>query len=129
MNILFFDSTLVFKTHERFEQIDIGSILFCKSEGSYIQFYLDDGRTIRICGTIKMVEKQLPAGKFLRIHRSLLLNLSKVSAFSSRRRLVQINNHFFKVSKRKYGDVLIELLRNRIPDKKIVRLKNKLNGF
>ena len=123
------DNTIVIKTHERIIQIDIDSILFCKSEGSYTQFYLDDEKNLKICGTIKMVEKHLPVDKFIRIHRSLLLNVGKVSAFSSRHHLVQINNHFFRISKRKYGDVLEELLKNRIPDKKIVRLQNKLNGF
>ena len=129
MKILLIDNTMVFKTHERFVQIDIDSILFCKSEGSYTQFYLEDGKIIRICGTIKMVEKHLSGDKFLRIHKSLLLNIWKVSAFSSRHHQVQINNHFFRISKRKYGDVLEELLKNRIPDKKIVRLQKKLNGF
>ena len=123
------DNTIVIRTHEKILQIDIDSILFCKSDGSYTQFYLDDGKNLKICGTIKMVEKHLPGNKFVRIHRSLSLNTCKISAFSSRHHLVQINNHFFKISKRKYSEVLNELLRNRIPDKKIVRLKNILNGF
>jgi two-component system LytT family response regulator len=123
------DNTLVIKTHERFVQIDIDSILYCKSEGSYTQFYLVDEKNLKICGTIKMVERHLPENKFIRIHRSLSLNICKISSFSSRHHLVQINNHFFKISKRKYGDVLNELLRNKIPDKKIAQLKNILNGY
>lgn len=113
------DNTIVIKTHERIVQIDIDSILFCKSDGSYTQFYLDDGKNFKICGTLKMVEKHLPEEKFIRIHKSVLVKICRVCSFSSRHHLVQINNHFFKISKRKYGDVLNELLRNRIPDKKI----------
>lgn len=123
MKIQMIESTMVFKTHEKFVQIDIDSILFCKSEGSYIQFYLDDGSNSRICGTIKMVFEHLPKDKFLRIHRSLLVNLLKVSAFSSRHHQVQINNHLLQIAKNKYSDVLEEFLRNKIPDKRIVQLK------
>jgi len=119
-----FDNILTCKTHEGYVQINTESIFYCKSGGSYSYFSLDDGRTVSICRPIKTIEKTLPKEDFIRIRNSLLVNLSKVPAFSSRHHLVQINDHYFKIARRRYGIVLKELLKRKIPDIKINRLQN-----
>jgi two-component system LytT family response regulator len=124
-----FDNILACRTHAGYVQINTGSIFYCKSEGSYLYFSLDDGRIVSICRTIKAIETTLPKEDFIRIHNSLLVNLSKTTAFSSRHHLVQIKDHYFKIARRRNGIVLKELLKRKIPDIKINRLQNIITAY
>lgn len=59
-------------------QIPLEDILYIKSDGDYIVLHLSDGRAPMVLMTLKAMEKQLPFDRFCRIHRSYLVNLSKV---------------------------------------------------
>lgn len=59
-------------------RIDLGEILFVQSTGNYMQFVLPDEKILSRL-TMNEVEELLPAGSFVRIHRSYLVARSKVS--------------------------------------------------
>ena len=56
----------------------LDDILYVKSDGDYIVFHLSDGQAPMVLMTLKALEKNLPFGRFCRIHRSYLVNVEKV---------------------------------------------------
>jgi len=59
-------------------RIDLGDILYVQSTGNYMQFILPDEKILSRL-TMSEVEELLPAGAFVRIHRSYLVARNKVS--------------------------------------------------
>jgi DNA-binding LytR/AlgR family response regulator len=59
-------------------RIDLGDILYVQSTGNYMQFVLRDEKILSRL-TMNEAEELLPAGSFVRIHRSYLVARSKVS--------------------------------------------------
>jgi two-component system LytT family response regulator len=62
-------------TMEGFEIVAISSILYCEAADNFTRFFLDDVHTpLMICKTLKYFEEILREHRFLRIHRSYLIN-------------------------------------------------------
>ena len=62
--------------------VRLSDILYISSLKDYVQIYTEEGKYITQI-PVGELEKQLPAYKFLRIHRSYIINISKVTAFTS----------------------------------------------
>lgn len=73
---------IVLKEADAMHVIKIADILWCSAQGSYCTFSLVDGREITISKNLKEYEELLSPNGFFRIHRSYLINLSKVKKFS-----------------------------------------------
>ncbi len=59
--------------------IDMKDVLFLKSEGSYVRFFLIDGNSVLISKTIKDYEGHLTKEEgFFRSHRSYLVNINHI---------------------------------------------------
>jgi len=56
----------------------LDEILYVQSDGDYIVIHLAGGESPMVLMTLKALEKQLPFGRFCRIHRSYLVNVDKV---------------------------------------------------
>ena len=69
-------------------QLRLDEILYVKSDGDYIVIHLSDGQTPMVLMTIKTLEKQLPYGRFCRIHRSYLVNVEKVDGMKGGKVLI-----------------------------------------
>jgi two-component system LytT family response regulator len=61
-------------TMEGFEIVDISSILYCEAADNFTKFYFENNQSLLICRTLKYFEDVLNAHRFLRIHRSYLIN-------------------------------------------------------
>ena len=73
---------IVFKSHSKIIGVDFENIVFCKAENSYTRIYLKNGSSLLISKPIREIKKLLPA-KFIRCHRSFLINKSEVQSFSN----------------------------------------------
>jgi DNA-binding LytR/AlgR family response regulator len=69
-------------------QLKLDDILYVRSDGDYIVFHLSDGEAPMVLMTLKALEKQLPFGRFCRIHRSYLVNTDKVDGLKGGKVLV-----------------------------------------
>ena len=67
------------------KQLPLDDILYVQSDGDYIVFHLADGAAPMVLMTLKALEKQLPYGRFCRIHRSYLVNVDKVEGMKGGR--------------------------------------------
>lgn len=111
------DDTIIFKTQEKYIQIQIEKILYCQSDGSYTCFYIEDISDTKVCGTLKQIENLLLEFGFLRIHNTLLVNKQKISSFCSKHNYVRIlNRRSLPIARKKRRKVIKELLKSKIPD-------------
>ena len=54
-------------------------ILYCEADGSYTQFRLENNKTLVLSKSIKHAEEVLDDKRFLRVHRSFIININKVN--------------------------------------------------
>jgi two-component system LytT family response regulator len=65
---------IMLPTMEGFEIVTINFILYCEAADNFTKFYFDNGTTLLICRTLKYFEDVLQPHRFLRIHRSYVIN-------------------------------------------------------
>lgn len=73
---------IMLPTLEGFDIINIDSILCCEAADNFTKFYLEGRQTLLICRTLKYFEEVLNEHRFLRIHRSYLINPDFVIRYS-----------------------------------------------
>ena len=66
-----------------FQVVQTQNVLYLRSDNNYSEFYLEDGSKIISSRTLKEYEKLLEHNGFFRIHRSYLINISKVKGYTS----------------------------------------------
>jgi two-component system LytT family response regulator len=69
-------------TMEGFEIVPIDSILYCEAEDNFTRFHLDHSSPLLICRTLKYFEEILSEHRFLRIHRSYVINPAHVIRYN-----------------------------------------------
>ena len=65
---------IMLPTLEGFEIVNINTILYCEAADNFTKFYFDQNQSLLICRTLKYFEDVLSEHRFLRIHRSYLIN-------------------------------------------------------
>ncbi len=55
------------------------NIIYIESRKEYVTFHTSDGRTLSL-GSLKKLQQELPTEHFMRIHKSFIVNIKKVSA-------------------------------------------------
>jgi two-component system LytT family response regulator len=65
---------IMLPTMEGFEIVTISSIQYCEAADNFTKFFFDNGSNLMICRTLKYFEDILHSHRFLRIHRSYLIN-------------------------------------------------------
>jgi DNA-binding LytR/AlgR family response regulator len=65
------------KSDGQFIKIKLDDVLFFESEKDYVFIYTQQKRYLTLL-SLKQLEKELPANRFLRVHRSYLISLDKV---------------------------------------------------
>jgi DNA-binding LytR/AlgR family response regulator len=92
-------------------KVNHADILYLEGLENYVRIYTKD-RLIVCLSTLKSVENSLPSRFFLRIHRSYIVNLSKVE---------MVRNHSFRVGNKNlavgksYKKIVSEVLKKYLP--------------
>lgn len=76
------NDTVILHTENYIHVVKNIEIEFCVARGSYTEFVLDGGKRITISKTLKHVESILNKSLFQRVHRSFIVNISKISKIS-----------------------------------------------
>ena len=87
-------------------KVDFDSILYIESLSDYIKIHLQN-ETIVTRETISTIEAKLPKHRFLRIHRSYIICVSKIQSFTNE--YVTINNITLSISRSYKREVLNQL--------------------
>lgn len=74
---------ILVKSGSKHHKIILNDIVYIESLKDYIQIHLENDKTIISKYKLGDIEKELEAYNFLRVHRSYIINTSKITAFSS----------------------------------------------
>lgn len=98
-------------TADGFEFINTADILYCKAEGSYTTFILNDNSKLLVSKHLKEYESLLVEQQFMRVHNSFLINLNEVKKFvkSDGGYIIMNNNDTVSISRAKKDDFLEQM--------------------
>jgi len=71
-----------FRADRKMIKVFLEEILYLESYRDYVRLHLEGGRELRVKLTLNHVERMLPGNLFLRIHRSFIVSLSRITAFT-----------------------------------------------
>lgn len=96
------------KSNLKKRKVILSEIKWIEALGDYIKLVTDEANIV-ILSTMKSFEKELPENKFLRIHKSYIVNLEKVEKFNSKN--VEVSGRQIPLSRNKKTE-LAEALSN-----------------
>lgn len=103
------DSFLYFKIDKEMSKVLLHEILFIESNKEHVKLYLENGKLLVVKQSISSLEKLLSPHRFLRVHRSFIATIEKISSFNSTH--VSISDHKIPIG-RLYKNSVEEVLRH-----------------
>jgi two-component system LytT family response regulator len=99
---------IMLPTMEGFEIVPINTILYCEAVDNFTKFYFETGPVLLICRTLKYFEDVLRDHRFMRIHRSYLVNPDFVIRYSKGKggSVTMKNNQELEISPNKKKEFL-----------------------
>ena len=76
---------LFIKSEYKILRIELGDITYIEAMSEYVRIHLVSSRPVMTQLSMKSIEEQLPADRFMRVHRSFIVNLSKISVIERNR--------------------------------------------
>lgn len=78
-------NSLFVKADYKMVRMDINAILYIESQNEYVRIFSEDKKPLMTLISMKALEEQLPPDKFMRVHRSYIINLQKITAIANNR--------------------------------------------
>lgn len=85
------NNKICFRSKKGLGLIEKDKIIYCKAAGRYT-FFNTQEKKMRIASNIKSIENRLCKKKFLRIHRSYIVNLDFIKEYLSETNEIILNN-------------------------------------
>jgi len=76
-------SFLYFRINKEMQKVLLREILFIESSKEYVKLHLENGKWLLVRQSISSLEKLLSPHRFLRVHRSYIVTIEKISSFNS----------------------------------------------
>lgn len=95
--------TIVVKSNLKKLKIYTSKIKWIEAYGDYIKVVTDDESHL-VLSTMKGFEKELPEGKFIRVHKSYIINLDRVEKFNSK--FAEIGSSKIPLSRNKKEEIV-----------------------
>lgn len=73
------DNYLFIKSEYKIIRINLNDILYIEGMKEYVRVHLTNQKPVMTLLSMKAVEETLPSDKFMRVHRSFIINLEKVT--------------------------------------------------
>jgi DNA-binding LytR/AlgR family response regulator len=90
------------KSNLKNRKVFLSKLKYIEALGDYVKFVTEKD-TFVVLATMKFFEKQLPQDKFLRIHKSYIVNLEKVERYNSKN--IEIDKEEIPLSRHKKSDL------------------------
>ncbi|HEY5370376.1 MAG TPA: LytTR family DNA-binding domain-containing protein [Hanamia sp.] len=103
------DSFLYFKIDKERQKVLLLTILFIESSKEYVKLHLDNGKSLLVKQGISSLEKLLSPHRFLRVHRSYIVTIEKISSYSPT--YITIGNNKIPIG-RLYKNEVLEVLKH-----------------
>lgn len=91
------DNFLFIKSEYKVLRINLSEIKYIEGMREYVRIHLVGQRPIMTIVSMKKIEEYLPVNKFMRVHRSYIVNLEKITTIE-RSRIIFDNNTYIPVS-------------------------------
>ncbi|WP_194507535.1 LytR/AlgR family response regulator transcription factor [Psychroserpens luteus] len=85
--------TICLKSYKDYQYLNVDDILYLRADNNTTDFYMADGRIIGAYKTLKVFENSLPQ-TFLRIHKSYIVNVNRISRIHYGKSICLINNEY-----------------------------------
>jgi two-component system LytT family response regulator len=69
---------LFIKSEYKILRINFDDIIYIEGMSEYIKIHLSDSKPVMTLLSMKFIEEQLPSDRFMRVHRSYIVNLKKI---------------------------------------------------
>jgi len=89
------------KSNLKKRKIFLNNLKYVEALGDYVKLIMDNSDAVVVLATMKSFEAQLPSDRFLRVHKSYIVNLRKVERYNSKN--IEIDNDQIPVSRHKKG--------------------------
>lgn len=102
------DNFLFIKSEYKVLRINLSDIKYIEGMREYVRIHLTGQKPIMTIASMKKIEDFLPSSRFMRVHRSYIVNLDKITTID-RNRIVFDNNIYIPVSEQynqKFQDYL-----------------------
>jgi DNA-binding LytR/AlgR family response regulator len=76
---------LFVKSEYKLVRIELSDIKYIESQHEYIKIHLINSKPVMTKLSMKSIEEQLPSDRFMRVHRSYIVNLSKIQVVERNR--------------------------------------------
>jgi DNA-binding LytR/AlgR family response regulator len=103
------DNYVYFKVDKKMIKTKMAEVLYIESIKDYVKV-ITSGKEIVTQQKISYLEESLPRAQFLRIHRSFIVNLEKIDAYSATD--VEIGKHNIPIGRNYKNDVMKILAKN-----------------
>ena len=70
------------KADYKTQLVKIADIVYLESAGEYVRLHIEDNTTITTLFRLKNMETTLPQDTFLRVHRSYIVNLKRITSYT-----------------------------------------------
>jgi two-component system LytT family response regulator len=105
------DDYIFIKADGRIHKVQFSKIDFVESASEYVKIFVSGEKPLMSLMTMKNLEVALPTDKFMRIHRSYIVNLDNITTIE-RNRIIYYNKIYVPVSEQ-YKDVFKEFVEKR----------------
>lgn len=70
------------KSEYHLVRVELSKLLYVECEKDYMRLHIQGQRPIMTLMTMKTMEEQLPQPQFIRIHRSIIVQISKIDSIN-----------------------------------------------
>ncbi len=103
-----YDRFLFVKSDYKLLMVKFDEVLYVEGEKDYVKFYLENSpQPVQSLMNMKKLEEMLPKNEFMRVHRSYIVNLNKVSMIDRMRFI--IGNNAIPISE-SYKNMVLQYL-------------------
>jgi DNA-binding LytR/AlgR family response regulator len=99
------------KCENRLEKIDYEDLVFVEAMMNYVVLHTPERKLI-VYMTMKGIEEQLPAGRFLRVHKSYIVNISHIRSIQGN--ILHLGTAEVAMSQHYYEGTMEKILRDRV---------------
>jgi DNA-binding LytR/AlgR family response regulator len=99
------------KCDHKFEKVNFADVLYVESMQNYSIIHIPDRKLITYI-TLSGLEEQLPAGRFLKVHKSFIISLEKVTALDGHD--ILIGNARIPISRSIKDEVAAKIMGNHL---------------
>lgn len=104
------NNKLVLNTASMMEFLELSSILFIRGNGSYSTIMTSDQGEKCISVLIKDIEQLIASKYFIRVHKSYIININKISHIDKKNRIIVLESGFkLQISRRMKSNLINHL--------------------